>query len=369
MQYQSGCLAPHTIVMLGTAPGMMGGVSSVIDIYAAQGFLEHWNISYIVTHADGGALKKLRVALQAIGKFLGIFFLRRPRILHVHVSPYISFWRKFIFIKIAQARGCRVILHLHGDNFDVFHNNLPAFLQRVIQKLIANCALIIVLSEEWRSIDFFHAIAPQVPVTCVANPVVVPPLEAGAAKAGKRFLFLGKLAATKGVFDLLRAFAIVVKHEPQATLQLGGNGDIEQARRLVAELALEGHVEILGWVQGAQKETLLRNATAYVLPSYHEGLPMGVLEAMAYELPVIATPVGGIPGAVRDNIEGILVPVGDIEQLANALLRVASAPDEAALLGKAGRLRAETMYSAPVIIAKLGGIYQEVLQAPLYNKH
>lgn len=362
MQQQSACLAPKTIIMLGTAPGMMGGVSSVIDIYIAQGLLERWNICYIVTHADGGALTKARVALAAIGRFLAAFLWHRPRILHVHVSPYTSFWRKFIFVRIAQARGCRVILHLHGDNFDVFHRNSPPLLQRMIGKAIARSALIIALSEEWQSIALFKRLAPAVRIACVANPVVIPKPVHQNSQPGQRLLFLGKLAVSKGVFDLIHAFANISPRVPDAKLQLGGNGDIDQARRLVAELGLQDRVEILGWVQGARKDALLRDAAAYVLPSYNEGLPMGVLEAMAHGLPVVATTVGGIPGAVRDGIEGILVTPGDVAQLSEALLRITSAPALAKSMGEAGRRRAEAIYSAPVIMARLDDIYNGLLE-------
>ena len=99
----------------------------------------------------------------------------------------------------------------------------------------------------------------------------------------------------KGAFDLIAAFAALPAASRQcAELVLAGNGDLEAANQLIIELGLEDKISMLTWLNPEQRDKLLSTADAFILPSYHEGLPMSMLESMAWGLPVIVTPVGGI---------------------------------------------------------------------------
>lgn len=101
---------------------------------------------------------------------------------------------------------------------------------------------------------------------------------------------------------------------------MAGDGEVEQVRARVAERGLEDRVAVLGWVDGEKKLELLRNAAAVVLPSYHEGLPMAILEGMAAGKAIISTTVGAIPEVVTGG-NGTLVEPGDVIALAQALLQ------------------------------------------------
>jgi len=103
----------------------------------------------------------------------------------------------------------------------------------------------------------------------------------------------------------------------------------------------------------------LRKASAYVLPSYNEGLPMSILEAMAAGLPVISTPIGGIPEAITDNVEGLLVQPGDVEALAQALRRILRDPIFARTMGAAARNKVASQFDARVIVPRVEEILNE----------
>ena len=94
---------------------------------------------------------------------------------------------------------------------------------------------------------------------------------------------------------------------------LAGDGDVEGVRQLAAPLG--DAVRVLSWIDPAERDRLLEASDVFVLPSHAEGLPMALLEAMAAGLPVIVTPVGGIPDAVTQGVDGVYVPPGDVEQL------------------------------------------------------
>ena len=101
----------------------------------------------------------------------------------------------------------------------------------------------------------------------------------------------------------------------------------QRARALTVELNIENHVVFAGWVSGEEKENLLSRVNIYVLPSYNEGLPVSLLEAMSWQVPVISTRVGGIPELVREGIDGLLIEAGDRAAFSLAIVTLAKDPD------------------------------------------
>jgi glycosyltransferase involved in cell wall biosynthesis len=114
---------------------------------------------------------------------------------------------------------------------------------------------------------------------------------------------------------------------------------------------------LLGWVTGENKEALLSTASIFVLPSYYEGLPMSVLEAMAWGVPVITTPVGGIPEVVRHGEEGVIVQPGDIVGLTAALRQLLDDESLRQRLGANGRKRIQHIFSDEVVFPQLEAIW------------
>ncbi len=124
----------------------------------------------------------------------------------------------------------------------------------------------------------------------------------------------------KGVFDLLN-----LVHKNKEYLQnkiniiIGGDGEIEKLRNKIHEFEISHIVNFIGWVSGEEKVKLLTESDVFLLPSYYEGLPISILEAMSYNMPIIATDVGGIPTIVKGNINGILIKPGDQISLFKAM--------------------------------------------------
>jgi glycosyltransferase involved in cell wall biosynthesis len=121
-------------------------------------------------------------------------------------------------------------------------------------------------------------------------------------------------------------------------------------------------VELPGWLGLDEKRRLLREATMFVLPSYIEGVPISLLEAMAAGLPSIVTPVGGVLDAVTDGREAIVVPAGDRAQLAAAIIRVFQTPALARSLGEAG-LASVGKYDLAAFAGRLDAIYRRILES------
>ena len=155
---------------------------------------------------------------------------------------------------------------------------------------------------------------------------------------GRHVLFVGRLAAVKGVPFLLEAFAGARAAYPDARLTLVGDGPDRAALEARASaLGLTGIARFVGYRSQEEVAAMLSEADMLVLPSFAEGLPVVLMEALASRVPVIATPVAGVSELVRDGETGLLVPPGDIDGLATALNQLLGDPKLCRRLGEAGR--------------------------------
>jgi glycosyltransferase involved in cell wall biosynthesis len=154
-----------------------------------------------------------------------------------------------------------------------------------------------------------------------------------------RLLCVGRLIPIKGHIVLLRAFAEARRRVPSLVLDVAGRGPLEPALRALAkELGIEGSVRFLGYVAPIQRA--IENVAVVVVPSLGEGFGMVALEAMERARPVIAAEIGGLGELVQDGVTGLLVPAGEAEPLADAIVRLAGDLELAAQMGEAGRSRA-----------------------------
>jgi glycosyltransferase involved in cell wall biosynthesis len=173
-----------------------------------------------------------------------------------------------------------------------------------------------------------------------------------------RVLFVGWLLEAKGVRELLEAAARL----PDMHLTLVGPEETSFVATLRAPLeALGSRVRVLPARPRAEVIALYHEADLFVLPTWREGFPNVVLEAMAAGLPVVATPVGAIPDAVRDGEEGLLVPVRDARALERALATLIADPELRLAMGRRARARAEAVFSLPAVVEQLEAVYQELL--------
>ena len=182
---------------------------------------------------------------------------------------------------------------------------------------------------------------------------------------GQHVLFVGRLAAVKGVSLLLEAFAWNRTRHPEARLTLVGDGPERftlQARAIA--LGLDDVVDFVGYRTQEEVALLLEQADMLVLPSFAEGLPVVLMEALASRIPVIATPVAGVSELVRDGETGLLVPPGDVEGLMVALDRLLGDPDLCRRLGAAGHAavlkRHDVACEAQKLLALFSGEAQSV---------
>lgn len=339
-------------------PTARGGMRSVVEGYRDDGFLEAQDVHLVASYAEGSFVGRQLLLLKGLARYAWLLATRPVTLVHIHAAMKGSFWRKAIFAGLARRRGVPVILHLHGSEMKSFYERQTPRLKGAIEAQLARASRVVVLSQSWR--DFVAGIAPTAKTVVLPNYVTVPARPARGTGEPLTLLFLGLVGVRKGIYDLLEALAMVRAELPPFRLIVGGNGEVEAAAARAQALGLAGLVSFEGWVGPARKAQLLDEADIYVLPSHNEGLPMSVLEAMAYGLPVVTTDVGGLPELVEDGVQGRVVPARDVTALAHALRALAIDGTVRARMGKAGRIRVQASYSQEAVLPALADLYDSV---------
>lgn len=177
---------------------------------------------------------------------------------------------------------------------------------------------------------------------------------------GKGLLFVGRMAAAKGVPVLINAMAQISAAHPQAHLTLIGDGpDRAKLEAQAARLGLAGAITFTGYQNQDEVAAALSRAAIFVLPSFAEGVPVVLMEAMAARRPVFTTRIAGIPELVEDGISGRIVPPGDGAAFAQAVSDILSDPARATAMGEAGRQKVQAEFDIASEAGKLAGLFRK----------
>ncbi|MBJ90398.1 MAG: hypothetical protein CMO98_11140 [Woeseia sp.] len=320
---------------IGTEGGITTVVSRITEEFAGDEDIE---VIWIASHRSGTMAVKV---IQALSAFLQCcFYFPVVDVVHIHSSAYRSFFRKSIYLWLARLLRCSIIWHFHAPDKD-FNDFLShgKFLRAYVDTVLGCCKTIVVLSKSWLKIA--EELIPNGNFKVIYNPIPADWLKKSAepSMVGKTqtVFYLGHLIPRKGYDDLIHAFAKCHDQFKDWKLVFAGSGELEQAQFLAEKCGIAKNVEFLGWIQEPQIIEQFDKASIFVLPSYQEGLPMSMLEAMAVGIPVITTPVGGVPDVIISGTNGILVDPGDIDAITDALVMLMESPEICSTIGREGR--------------------------------
>lgn len=341
--------------MIGPDPvSMRGGVSSVIASLSSS---ETLNCGAVVE-----VLPTVRAADSSLGKF--IFMGRqllhlaktydRSWICHIHICSGISCWRKIAFLRVAQSKGMKTVLHLHGAEFKEFYASLPWIGKKLVRRAFRSADAVIALSNSWRL--FIEDVLGAEKVNVVHNSIDCEKYQSALGEKG-RMVFLGELCSRKGVYDLVEALARVSTRNVDFQCLLAGNGEIEEVEELIARRGISEHVKCTGWVDRSDARMLLQSSAIQLLPSYNEGFPVSLVEGMACGNAIIASDIPGVKEAVSDE-GAILVPPGEVEALAASIERLLLDPDLVACMCEANRAHVERECDDRTVHRSLLGLYE-----------
>ncbi|MBV6623803.1 MAG: glycosyltransferase family 4 protein [Rivularia sp. (in: Bacteria)] len=326
------------ILMLGASLEQNGGIATVEKLILKHG-AENVNFRHITSHDEGTILHRIKVFIKAFTALLWNLIDNKADILHVHISDGGSLVRKAIIAMTAFIFNKPILMHAHGAEFQTTYSKLPLLAQLLFSKIFRSCDNFIVLSKNWEEYYTNNLGLKKQQVVVLPNPTELPiQIPNRVNTSSIKFGFCGRIGSRKGTFDLIQAFAEMPQSfKERSELIVAGDGDIEQAAKLAESLNIKNKVRFLGWIDSKTREKLLADINVFILPSYNEGLPMALLEAMGWGLPVIVTPVGGIPELITSTENGLLVTPGDIQQLSDMMQSLIENQSLRVSLGNAAR--------------------------------
>jgi glycosyltransferase involved in cell wall biosynthesis len=271
-----------------------------------------------------------------IVRMLALRLAGRFDVLHLNLASQGSTWRKLILARISHAIGVPYVLHLHGAEYHEFWTDAPNRRNRAIGWLSAHAGRIIVLGTIWEK--FVTSRIPEIGPRLLVVPNAAPRPVLAHRGGGNlvHILFLGRVGDRKGVPQLGEALSRM-RADPGWRATIAGDGHVDAARAAAQEAGLADRVDIPGWVGSEQVAELIANADIMVLPSFHENLPISIIEAMAAGLAIVVTPVGAVEDIITNDVNGLLVPPGDVDALTAVLSRLVADPELRARLGQAAR--------------------------------
>lgn len=314
------------VLTVGNHKSVKGGITSVIQ----QILSFDWNavgvdMYFIPTYISGSLIKRIIFYIIAYIKIYFIIKRYNIDIVHIHMSYKGSFFRAFLIHKLCRKNNVTDIVHLHGSEFKSWYESTRVSTQLKVKQMLRECSSFIVLGNKWNSV--VKQIEPTVTTSIISNSVHVSFKSAKWSQNKFQILFLGVLIKRKGIHDLLNALGLLKKNNQLKNLKViiaGSGPEKSQLLKLTDSLGLSDIVDFVGWTDDSNKESYFLDSQILVLPSYNEGLPIAILEALSYGLPIIASSVGDVPYAVEHSINGFLFLPGDVNNLAEYIFMLSS---------------------------------------------
>jgi len=312
------------VIMVGPSLDVKGGIPCFAKYCLGSSLSKKVALSYHPTTVDGTKITKIFFFMKSIILFLIILIAdRKIKIVHIYSSAKGSFYRKAIIILMSKLFKKSVMFHLHASCFDIFYENGHCLRRFFVRKILDICDTIIVLSKTW--FLKVNRMTKNLNIRIIPNAVEIADFESVIAErqyCNLNVLTLGRLGHRKGTYDILDVVPDVLRKVPETKFYLAGDGDLEKVARLCREKKIEKNVFILGWLDRSKLMEALKNASIFLLPSYNEGLPVAMIEAMASGLPVISTRAGGIPEAIEEGVNGFLVDPGCKQELTDSIIKL-----------------------------------------------
>lgn len=393
--------SPSRILVVGPVPPPFGGIAryvqDLLESELSRNFhLHHFNTSFsakVRSHAvnpghrryqseghsgwlkygyvfSNGAMQGLRTlvaGILSVPLLAGHILLLRPQLVHIFANMHWGFWRAGAMALVARLLGRNVVFHPLGA-IDQFYPSCGPAGRFLVRFLLNRADLILVQSP---GLAKLVQVMTRRPVEGVFNGIDLLPFdgsefsrpltESELARKGPVYLAVGDLGHNKGTWDILTSASAVKKAHPDAQFWFIGRGELADLQQRARAAGVEGAVTFLGSISDAEKMIALRQADVFLLPSYGEGQPLSILEAMAAGLPVISTPVGSIAEVIAEEKNGLLVQPGDIHSLEKAMVRLGQDRTLRLTMGKQNRADAQERFSASRLWQDLDACWRQVI--------
>jgi glycosyltransferase involved in cell wall biosynthesis len=324
--------------------------------FRADGYNELFNAGL------GRAVKGISVTLKHILTFPVALLRSRTQIVHLAATGWFPFWEFSTYGFAAKLMGKRVVLHYHGPFEDFYRRSsgLARFFIRLVLRRLD--ATVLLSSLDRRAAEEF---LPSSKIFVIPNGVCTVPdavAHTGNKGQGIQVLFLGGVdPIRKGLMDLIKAASILATEGSSVEWIIGGT---ETSLRVINEhcpAEAMSSIHFVGLLSESEKSARYQSSDVFALPSYEEGMPYGILEAMAYGLPIVSTRIGGIPDVVDEGVNGYLLEPGDYRGIADSVRRLSLDSSERCRIALANRNKVSERFSDETVFRQIGEMYRSLL--------
>lgn len=282
----------------------------------------------------------------------------------VHISmplERLAIVREFCFIFIANIFKKSIIVHIQGGEYNLV-KNVPTLIKHLIEYSFNKASKIIVLGDKELSFLIEEYSISKSKVVIIPNSVKIPSeYKKMDFTKNKQFniLFLGRLDKNKGLMEIVKSLNLLP--EINFMFKIAGEGPDKEWFLNACETHIPNRYKYIGVISGSEKGKLLSNCHVFLLPSYYEGLPNALLEAMSYGLVAIVTNVGSIPNVISNNINGIIIPLKDHIKICEALKQLYKDPKFYNKISKKAYQTIYNNYSLDNYLISINKLYKEII--------
>lgn len=367
------------IIVLGQFPPSSGGICTNIqnlmnsplkDKYCffpfQTGSKKYGNLGYF----EEKVFSKFFRTVKSFFSYIAFLVKNHPTLVHINTSlASFSFWRDVSFLVITKLFGASVLFQIHGGVLIDFLENKYFVTSLLVKRLLAIPDQIVVLSFAQKKSFELLGISQKMKV--VPNMINIDRFN----ENGNQRQYLNVPAEytvilfvapiffeRKGVWEILEAIPIVIKnHMRTLFVFVGGDKEENAMKRHCIKEGLQDHVFFAGHLFGKDILKIYRESDIFILPTYSEGFPLVILEAMAAGLPIVSTPVGAIPEIIEDGVNGFLVPPKNSKMLAERIILLIKDKHLREKMATNNKRKVKEKYDMRPVSRIFDEIYQEMI--------
>ncbi|MBL8500397.1 MAG: glycosyltransferase family 4 protein [Nitrosomonas sp.] len=359
------------IMLLGPSLAAVSGVSTHLNQLFHSPLAKEFNLLHFQVGSEGRQESKvskiIRFLLSPAQLFVKLI-QENPQIVHLNTSlEYRSYWRDVAYLVVARILGKKIVYQVHGGAMPqvFFENNW--LLTGILRWVFRSADAVVLLSQE--ELRAYQDFVPNHHLEVIPNAIEIgidPEWKKNSTIRDKplQLVFVGRLAAVKGIFEIIEAIELIRDQGRNIRLIIAGSGpDEDRLMTMVNAKGLNDCVSFVGAVYGQEKDRIWQEADLFVFPTYHrEGLPYALLESMAARTPPVISPVGAIPDVMSDGVHGVFVPSRQPEVLAKAIEQLDDDRDSISRMGEAGRERVESYYTVSRLAEDFCNLYHRLMK-------
>jgi glycosyltransferase involved in cell wall biosynthesis len=356
------------VLILGPHRAAISGVSTHLNLLLDSSLAEDYEMVHFQVGSEGrgeGALGRLARLLASPFALFATILFRHATIVHINTSLNTrAYWRDLAHLWIAKLLRARVLYQVHGGALPQKFFEGSALATAFLRWTLNTPDLVVVLAQV--ELDAYRRFVPDQNVLALPNAIDVRPFAQVPTVRSRpeyplRLVYIGRIAREKGLYETLQGLRLAHELGIDARLVVAGDGpEAPRLKRYAQALGIASRVTFAGPVFGDDKVKLFAGADVMMLPSYSEGLPYALLEAMAAGIPVIATPVGAIPDVVAHGTHGYLVPARDGKAIAEAIAAMGANREQLSWMSRACRRRIRAAYEIERLAREFSQRYGEL---------